>query len=125
MRRPGRGGRRPGPHQTWRDKLEEIVCTHDDRVAKLAATRQETADQAGAPVTLDGRDFLGTLDAEPATNWPAVAEELARAEEDAARFRRRVRGRRARAALGRRAPAFRKSAAQDRAAGAQLRELLG
>jgi hypothetical protein len=112
------------PDQTWRDKLEEIVCTHDDRVAKLAATRQETADQAGAPVTLDGRDYLGTLDAEPATNWPAVAEELARAEEDAARFHDAfVAG--CESMLGRRATAFRKSAAQDRAAGAQLRELLG
>ena len=36
--------------------------------------------------SLDARHYLGTLDAEPATTWPAAAEQLARAEEDAARY---------------------------------------
>ena len=112
------------PDQAWRDKLEEIVCTHDDRVAKLTATREETESNAGAAVSLDAGAYLGTLDAEPETHWPGAAEQLARAEEDAARFHEAF------AAgcgteLGARAGAFEKSAAQDRAAAAQLRDMLG
>ena len=112
------------PDQMWRDKLEEIVCTHDDRVAKLTATREESGDHAGAAVKLDGSACLGTLDAEPAVSWPEVVEELARAEDDAARFHDDFAVHCA-ALLGDRARLFQKSATQDRAAGTQLRGLLG
>jgi hypothetical protein len=111
------------PDQMWRDKLEEIVCTHDDRVAKLTATRQETEESAGAAVALDAGDYLGTLDAEPEVHWPGAVEQLARAEEDAARFHEAFTAQ-CGDALGRRAGAFAKSAAQDRAAAARLRDLL-
>jgi hypothetical protein len=60
------------PDQRWRDKLEEIVCTHDDRVAKLTAERQET--EAGVGVSLDAATYLGALDAEPDIHWPGAAE---------------------------------------------------
>lgn len=28
----------PAPDKVWRDRLEEVVCTHDDRVQKLTVT---------------------------------------------------------------------------------------
>ena len=31
------------PDQEWQDKLEEIVCTHDDRVQKLMVQEQGAA----------------------------------------------------------------------------------
>jgi hypothetical protein len=111
------------PDQAWRDKLEEIVCTHDDRVAKLTATRQETEASAGAPVVLDAGAYLGTLDAEPEVHWPGAVEQLARAEEDAGRFHDAFAAQ-CGDMLGRRATAFEKSAAQDRAAAAKLRGML-
>ena len=113
------------PDQAWRDKLEEIVCTHDDRVAKLTSVRQEAGTVIGEPVrALDRSAFLGTLDAEPVTGWPAVVEQLATAEEDAARYHEAFV-----AACGEvlaaRSQAFAKTASQDRAAAAELRRLLG
>ena len=112
------------PDQAWRDQLEEIVCTHDDRVEKLTATREETEASAGVAVSFDTGAYLGTLDAEPETHWPGAVEQLVRAEEDAARFHEAF------AAdcgmeLGARAKAFEKSAAQDRAAAGRLRDMLG
>ncbi len=89
------------PDQAWRDKLEEIVCTHDDRVAKLTATRQETEASAGAPVSIDAGAYLGTLDAEPEIHWPGAVEQLARAEEDAGRAFTRRSPRAAASMLGR------------------------
>jgi hypothetical protein len=112
------------PDQPWRDRLEEIVCTHDDRVAKLAATRQETESSSSARVSLDASAYLGALDAEPDNHWPGVVEQLARAEDDAARFHHDFAVQCA-AMLGDRARLFEKSATQDRAAGTQLRGMLG
>ena len=112
------------PDQLWRDKLEEIVCTHDDRVAKLASTRQETDSSSGEGVSLDASVYLGALDAEPDVHWPGAVEQLARAEEDAARFHDDFAVLCA-AMLGDRARLFEKSATQDRAAGTLLRGLLG
>ncbi len=61
------------PTREWQDKLEEIVCTHDDRVQKLMVTQQEAAERLAAPVgSLDGSAYLGTLDAEPITTWPGA-----------------------------------------------------
>ena len=114
------------PDVAWQDKLDEVVCTHDDRVAKLAAGRQEeaAASAAGPPRGLDAAAYMGALDADAATSWPAGVEQLIRAEEDAARFHddfvARYEG-----ALAARARAFTKSAAQDRAVAEQLREMLG
>ncbi len=112
------------PDQPWRDKLEVIVCTHDDRVAKLASTRQETERSSREGVTLDSSVYLGALDAEPDIHWPGAVEQLARAEEDAARFHDDFAAQCA-AMLGDRARLFEKSATQDRAAGEQLRNMLG
>jgi len=112
------------PDKAWRDRLEEIVCTHDDRVAKLTATQQETDGSAGVAVALDAGAYLGALDAEPEIHWPGAAEQLAQAEDDAGRYHAAF----AAACgdlLGARAKAFEKSAAQDRAAAEQLRGMLG
>ena len=55
------------PTQEWQDKLEEIVCTHDDRVQKLMAQRQGRRLATRPAGSLQGDPYLGTLDAEPAT----------------------------------------------------------
>jgi hypothetical protein len=113
------------PSQEWQDKLEEIVCTHDDRVRKLMAKQGALGEKASSPAgTLSGAPYLGTLDAEPATSWPAVVEQLARAEEDAARYHEEFAVRCA-ATLEQDARLFGKTALQDKAVAAELRELLG
>jgi hypothetical protein len=113
------------PTQQWQDKLEEVVCTHDDRVQKLMAKRDAVGDRAAAPAgTLKGTPYLGTLDAEPATGWPEVALQLAQAEEDAARYHEEF-AMQCADELELDARLFGKTAQQDRAAAAELRELLG
>lgn len=113
------------PTDEWRNKLEEVVCTHDDRVQKLTVIRQEVNEMILEPIhTLDRNDFLGTLDAEPATSWPAAAEQLIQAEEDTARYHEAFIAQ-CEDLLAASARAFKKSAKQDRAAAAELRELLG
>jgi hypothetical protein len=113
------------PTQQWQDKLEEVVCTHDDRVQKLMAKRDAVGDRAAAPAgTLKGAPYLGTLDAEPATGWPEVALQLAQAEEDAARYHEEF-AMQCADELELDARLFGKTAQQDRAAAAELRELLG
>ena len=113
------------PTNEWRDKLEEIVCTHDDRVQKLTAARQEVNETTPEPIhSLDAKEYLGTLDAEPAVSWPAAVEQLIQAEEDTARYLEDFVARCA-ASLAAGAPALKKSAKQDRACAAELRELLG
>ena len=113
------------PDQVWRDKLEEIVCTHDDRVQKLSEKRQEAGEAALDPVgSLHAATYMGTLDAEPAASWPSAVEQLIKAEEDAARYHDEFAAQ-CGETLAARATLFAKSAAQDRAAAAELRELLG
>ena len=113
------------PDQTWRDKLEEVVCTHDDRVQKLGVLPIMAGPAAEEPVsTLRGAAFLGTLDAEPVTTWPGAAEQLIQAEEDAARYHDAFAAE-CGAVLGERARSFEKSAKQDRDYAAELRKLLG
>jgi len=113
------------PDQIWRDKLEEVVCTHDDRVQKLTVTRQGVNESALEPVlSLDAKNYFGTLDAEPATSWPAAAEQLIQAEEDTARYHEAF-VTQCEEALAGKARAFEKSAQQDRAYAAELREMLG
>jgi hypothetical protein len=113
------------PTQAWQDKLEEISCTHDDRVQKLLARWGVPGDKASAPAgKLEGARYLGTLDAEPAATWPAAAEQLARAEEDAARYHEEFALQCANE-LDLDARLFGKTAQQDRTVAAELRELLG
>jgi hypothetical protein len=113
------------PTQQWQDKFEEIVCTHDDRVQKLAAKQSLLGDRASVTAgALKGAPYLGTLDAEPAASWPQVAEQLAQAEEDAARYHEEF-AMQCADELGLDARLFGKTAQQDRAAAAELRGLLG
>ncbi len=74
--------------------------------------------------TLDGSGFLGTLDAEPAASWPDAAEQLIRAQEDTARFHEEFVAQ-CEDILAASARAFKRSAKQDRALAAELREMLG
>jgi hypothetical protein len=113
------------PTKEWQDKLEEVLCTHDDRVQKLTIIRQEVNEMILEPIhTLDGSQFLGTLDAEPATSWPEIVEQLIQAEEDTARYHEEF-VTQCEDILAASARAFKKSAKQDRAAAAELREMLG
>jgi len=113
------------PDQAWRDKLEEVVCTHDDRVQKLGVAPLVAGPAAQQPVrALHGAAYLGTLDAEPVTTWPGAVEQLIQAEDDAARYHEAFAAE-CRAILGDRARAFEKSAEQDRDYAAELRKLLG
>jgi hypothetical protein len=109
----------------WRDKLEEVVCTHDDRVRKLTVIRQEVNEMILEPIdTLDASEYLGTLDAEPATSWPQIVEQLIQGEEDTARYHEDF-VTQCEDMLAASARAFKKSAKQDRAAAEELREMLG
>jgi hypothetical protein len=113
------------PDQEWQDKLEEVVCTHDDRVQKLMAQQSRVDDRASAPAgSLKGDPYLGVLDAEPEMSWPAAVEQLIQAEEDAARYHEEFAVQCA-DTLELQARLFGKSAQQDRAYAAELRELLG
>ncbi len=112
------------PDQTWRDKLEEVVCTHDDRVAKLTVIRQAVNEMILEPInSLKIGDYLGTLDAEPATSWPEVAQQLIAAEEDTARYHEDFVNQ-CGEILAHSARAFTKSAKQDRAVAEELKSLL-
>jgi hypothetical protein len=112
------------PDDTWRDKLETLLCTHDDRVAKLTLIRQEVNEMILEPIhSLDRGAYLGTLDAEPATSWPEIALQLAAAEDDTARYHEDF-VRSCEEILAASARAFKKAATQDRAAAAELREML-
>ena len=112
------------PDQAWRDKLEEVVCTHDDRVAKLTVIRQEVNEMILEPIhSLAVGDYLGTLDAEPATSWPQAALQLIAAEEDTARYHEDF-VKQCEEILAASARAFKKSAKQDRAMAEELKCML-
>ncbi len=113
------------PTKEWQDKLEEIVCTHDDRVQKLMAQQKGTAELTSRSAgTLSGAPYLGILDTEPETGWPGVVEQLIHAEHDAARYHDEF-ARQCADVLETKARLFEKSAKQDRAAAAELKEMLG
>lgn len=112
------------PSQEWQDLLEEIVCTHDDRVQKLTVQTGQLGGKAAASAgSLTGTAYLGVLDAEPETHWPAAVEQLIRAEEDAARYHEEF-AMQCADPLELQARLFGKTAQQDRAYAAQLRKLL-
>ena len=113
------------PDQAWRDKLEEVVCTHDDRVQKLTVARQAVSEGVLESIdSLDIKTYLGTLDAEPATSWPAAVEQLVQAEEDTARYHEDFVAQCGQSLAGK-ARSFEKSAQQDRSYAAELRSMLG
>lgn len=84
---------------------------------------QACADFAAAAGTLRGTPYLGVLDTEPAIDWPEVAEQLAQAEEDAARHHEEF-AMQCADELELDARLFGKTAQQNRAAAAEIRELL-
>jgi hypothetical protein len=113
------------PTTEWRARLADLVAAHDDRVAKLTVIRQEVNEMTLEPIhTLDGSQYLGTLDAKPATSWPAAAEQLIAAEEDTARYHEDFVAQ-CEEMLAASARAFKMSAKQAWAEAATLRELLG
>jgi hypothetical protein len=94
-------------------------------VQKLMAQQGRVADGALAPAgSLKGGPYLGVLDAEPETTWPAAVEQLIQAEEDAARYHEEF-AMQCADTLELQARLFGKSAQQDRAYAAELRALLG
>jgi hypothetical protein len=112
------------PDEEWHDRLEMLVCTHDDRVQKLTIVRQEVNEMILEPLHgLDGSQYLDVLAAEPATKWPQVVEQLIQGEEDAARFHEDFVAH-ADDVLAASARAFKKSAKQDRQAAEELRAAL-
>jgi hypothetical protein len=112
------------PDAAWRSKLNELACAHRDRVSKLTAIRQEVNEMILEPITsLDRSEYLGALDAEPATSWPAIVEQLIAAECDAARYHEDFVAS-ADDVLAASSRAFKKSAQQDRAAAEELGEML-
>ena len=113
------------PDQTWRDKLAQVAEAHRERVAKLTVIRQEVNEMILEPITtLHTSAYLGTLDAEPATSWPVAVEQLTQAQEDTARYHDDFVAQ-CGEMLAASARAFKRSAKQDRAAAAELREMLG
>ena len=112
------------PDETRRTKLEELANSHRQRVGKLTVIRQEVNEMTLEPITgLDRHDYLGTLDSEPAGDWPTVLEQLIRAEEDTARYHDDFVAV-AEDVLAASARAFKKAAKEDRAAAEELRTLL-
>ena len=112
------------PDEAWREKLEELTCAHDDRLQKLRKASGQISD-APAPGLrdLDGAAFARTLRAEPATRWPAAAEQMAAVEDGIAAYHEAlVAG--AGSALGDKVRLFAKSAEQARAASRELRAML-
>jgi len=75
------------PDEAWRAKLEELACTHDDRVQKFRMIRQEVNEMTLEPISdFDGERYLAALTAEPARSWPEAAEQVIAAEDDVAAF---------------------------------------
>ncbi len=113
------------PDEAWQAKLEELLCAHDDRVAKLGAL--DLAPPATAPDALhrlDGSPYAAVLGGEPAVTWPAAAEQMVVVEDTVADYHEAFVAH-AGDALGERARLFSTSARQARDAAAQLRDMLG
>ena len=112
------------PDETWRERLEELTCAHDDRVQKLRAAEAALGAKAPAPLNrLDGVAFATALAAEPEPTWPAAAEQMAAVEDAIAAYHEAFVAS-ARDPLAGKARIFAKAAAQARAAAAELRAML-
>jgi hypothetical protein len=112
------------PDEAWRTRFEELVCTHQDREAKLTVIRQEVNEMILEPLAgIDGAAFTSVLAAEPAQGWPAAAEQVIAAEEEAAAFHEEFVAK-AEDVLAASARAFKRAAKQEREVAAQLRQML-
>jgi hypothetical protein len=112
------------PSDEWHDRLEVLVCSHDDRVQKLTTIRQEVNEMILEPLQgLDGSRYTGAVSMEPATRWPEIVEQLAQAEDDTARFHEDFVAH-ADDVLAASSRAFKKAAKQDRQAAQELRAAL-
>ena len=104
--------------------LEELTCAHRDRVEKLTMIRQEVNEMILEPIhALRAGDYLGSLDEEPATSWPAILDQLIEAECDTARYHEEF-VTVAADVLAASARAFTRAARQDRQAADELRGML-
>ena len=113
------------PDDVWRDKLEELVCAHDDRVQKLMALRWQINEMTLEPLHgVDGTPFTAVLGAEPATSWPEAAAQLADVEDGIAGYHEAFVAQ-AQGVLAAQARSFSKAATQARDAASQLRAMLG
>ncbi len=112
------------PDDEWHDRLEMLVCTHDDRVQKLTTIRQEVNEMILEPLQdLDGSKYTGVVADEPAARWPDIVEQLAQAEDDTASFHEDFVVH-ADDVLAASARAFKRAARQDRQAAEELRAAL-
>jgi hypothetical protein len=112
------------PDERLRARFEELARGHTGRVEKLTAIRREVNEMILEPIhALDGEAYLGALDRDPATSWPAVATQLIAAERDAARYHDDF-VRCCEDVLAASSRAFTRAAGQDRAAADELSELL-
>ena len=112
------------PDDGWHDRLEMLVCTHDDRVQKLTTVRQEVNEMILEPLQgLDGSRYTDVVADEPATRWPDIVGQLAQAEDDTARFHEDFVAH-AEDVLAASARAFKRAAKQDRQAAEELRAAL-
>ncbi len=113
------------PSPEWHAKLQELVAAHGERTNKLSSARQEVNEMILEPLAgFDGAIYLEALGTEPAATWPAVVEQLIKAEEDVARFELDfvAHADEMLAASGR---VFKRAAKQNSEAAAALREMLG
>lgn len=113
------------PDERWREKLEELTCAHDDRLQKLRGREGSLGAAAGGDwAALHGGAAANVLGAEPATAWPAAAEQMAAVEDAIAAYHEAFAAA-AGDALGSDGRLFVKAAEQARAAAAELRAMLG
>lgn len=112
------------PDEEWRGKLEELACTHEDRLGKFRLIRQEVNEMTLEPISdFDGAPYLAAVTAEPAGSWPEAAEQVIAAEEDVAAFHDDFVAH-AEDVLGAAARAFRRAARQERQKAEELRGML-
>ena len=112
------------PSEAWQAKLDELVCTHQDREAKLRVIRQEVNEMILEPLSgFEAQPFIDALAAAPAPGWPDAAEQVIRAEEAAAGFHEHFVAM-AEDVLAASARAFKKAARQEREAAEELRRML-
>jgi hypothetical protein len=116
------------PDETWREKLEELTCAHDDRMQKLRALSASLGEVSADSDPGRWHGFYAgaharVLEAEPATTWPAAAKQMVAVEESIAACHEAF-ATHAGDALGDRARLFAKAGEQAREAARQLRAML-
>jgi hypothetical protein len=112
------------PDEAWQAKLEELLCAHDDRAAKLGDLGRQVNEMTLEPLhSLDGSSYAAVLGGEPAATWPAAAEQMAVVEDTIAAYHETLVAH-AGDVLAAQARALTKSAKQARDAAAQIRAML-